>query len=105
MDLANQQKVTLSSLLQLLEGLAKGKNDNFDAVLFAICVQSFIDIPTLAACLFNKKIPNQLNVLSLLYLFLPLDLWSLYGTSSGPISSLLGESIMISHTYLQPIAH
>jgi hypothetical protein len=102
MDLAKQQKVC--SALQLLGGLAKVKNDNFDVVLFAIYVPGFIDTPTLAACLFNKNIPNQLNVLSLLHFFLPLDHWSLYGTSPGPIASLVAESMMINHTYLQPKA-
>jgi hypothetical protein len=88
-----------------LGGLAKGKNDNFDAVIFATCVQSFIDTLTLrlAACLFNKNIPNQLNVLPLLHFFSPLDVWSLYGTSPAPIASLVAESMMINHTYLQPI--
>jgi hypothetical protein len=93
-------------LITVVGGLAKGKDDNIDVVLFAICVQSFIGTPTLAACLFNKNIPNQLidNVLPWLHFLLPLDVWSLYGTSSEPFASLVAESMMINHTYLQPIA-
>jgi hypothetical protein len=42
-------------IITVVGDLAKSKDDDFDAVLFAICLQNFVGPPTLAACLFHKS--------------------------------------------------